>query len=180
MNSIIENAAKLAVVGHRDQTRKDDDSPYVVHPFMIALMLGKEGFPDEVIAAALCHDLLEDSDIDPEALREAIGGQAFALVEAVTYDDSLSWEERRKKYAETVASAPEGAKAISIADKIHNAESLIAAHARSGPALWSHFTKPKEQKLWFEDLMLDTFKRTWNHPLIARYEALVQKMHALD
>lgn len=178
--SIVEKATLLALRGHEGQARKDDNSPYIIHPFAVALMLAREGFPDEVLAAALTHDLLEDSDISKDELREAIGEEALALVEAVTYDDSLSWEDKRKKYAETVAAAPDGAKAISIADKIHNAESLIRAHARSGPELWSHFTKPKEQKLWFEDLMLETFKKSWDHPLISRYEALVAKMHALD
>jgi hypothetical protein len=60
----------------------------------------------------------------------------LGIVKAVTNDDSLSWEEKKKKYVETVRNDPEGAKAVAVADKTHNLESLLIAYAEQGPELW--------------------------------------------
>lgn len=179
--TIIEAAARLAVRGHKEQIRKDDEgSPYVVHPMMVAFILQTYGFSDVVIAAAFAHDLLEDTDISADELKAAIGEEAFAIVTAVTNDDSLSWEEKKVKYIESVRLASEGARAVATADKIHNAESLIAAHARLGPALWQKFSAGKEKKLWFEEAMLTMLQETWEHPLVDRYGKLVAQMRTLD
>lgn len=181
MASIIENAVLLALKGHAGQTRKDDkETPYVVHPYMVALLLREHGFSDAVIAAALCHDVLEDTPIPADELRAAIGEEAFSIVEAVTNDDALSWKEKKLKYIETVRNGPEGAKAVALADKIHNGESLLEAHAELGSALWTRFNTGREEKLWFEEAMLSMLKETWSHPLIERYEALIEKMRALS
>ncbi len=178
--NIVEKAMRIAVRAHTGQTRKDSDLPYISHPFMVALTLMKYDFPDTVIAAALVHDVLEDTDFPPEKLREELGEEVFALVQSLTNDDALSWEEKKKKYIETVRNGPEGAKAISVADKIHNAESLLIAHAAQGPAIWEHFNRGKEKKMWFEEEMLKMLKETWQHPLVDEYERLVAKMKNLE
>nr|HPM28652.1 HD domain-containing protein [Candidatus Portnoybacteria bacterium] len=61
--SLIEKAIRIIVTAHANQKRKNDGSPYVVHPLMVAIKLMKYNFSDEVIAAALVHDVLEDTDI---------------------------------------------------------------------------------------------------------------------
>jgi hypothetical protein len=104
----------------------------------------------------------------------------MAIVDAVTNDDALSWEEKKKKYIETVRSGPEGAKAVATADKIANARSLLAAHAREGSAVWAHFNAGKEKKLWFEEMMLAMLRETWQDPLVDDYAQLVEAMRALD
>lgn len=66
----IEKALRIAVEAHKDQTRKGDGSPYIVHPLMVAFKLQKYNFPDAVIVAALTHDVLEDTDYPEEKLKE--------------------------------------------------------------------------------------------------------------
>lgn len=179
MASVIERAIAIAVDAHKAQVRKTDASPYIVHPFMVALMLTKNGFSDEIVAVGLVHDVLEDSTIPLEQLREELGEEIVEIVRAVTEDTSLPWEERKQKYVEAVRTADIGAKAVSLCDKIHNLECLIAGHEIQGPAIWQKFNRGKEMKLWFEESMLKMFKETWQHPLIDRYESLVEKVKAL-
>lgn len=171
---------RMAVSGHAAQTRKDDDSPYIVHPVNVALIVAKHGFADEVIAAALTHDLIEDTPLTLDELRTTLGDDVADIVEAVTNDDSLSWEEKKLAYIETVREGNEGAKAVATADKIHNAESLLVAHMRLGPALWTHFNAGRDKKIWFEERMLLMLKESWQHPLVSEYETLVTKMRTLD
>ncbi len=178
--NLIEKAAKIAAQAHAGQMRKGDDTPYIVHPFMVAMLLQKNGFSDTCIAAALVHDVLEDTEYGADALRSALGDEVMAIVLTLTEDKTLPWEERKKKYIESVRQGSEEAKAVSIADKIHNLKSLLAMHAQKGSETWKAFNRGKEQKLWFEEAMLQMFKETWRHPLVDEYEGLVQKMRLLD
>jgi (p)ppGpp synthase/HD superfamily hydrolase len=172
--SLTEKAARLAVSAHTGQTRKGDGLPYIIHPFMVALKLANHGFSDAVIAAALTHDVLEDTDYAEDEFKTELGEEVYEIVKAVTNDDSLPWEEKKKKYVETVRNGSEGAKAVAVADKIHNLESLLFAHAEQGSDIWKKFNRGKEQKLWFESEVLKMLEETWTHPLIDEYEKLFE------
>lgn len=179
MTNIIEKAARLAVEGHGGQIRKSDDSPYLVHPIMVALMLQKHGFSDVVVAAGLAHDLLEVTEMTEQELKNELGNKVTEIVQAVSNDDSLAWEDKKKQYIESVRNGPEGAKAVCVADKIHNLESLLVAYEKQGPELWKRFNRGKDKKIWFETEVLKMLKETWDHPMIAEYEALLGKEKSL-
>ncbi|MBI2794496.1 MAG: hypothetical protein HYX66_07605 [Ignavibacteria bacterium] len=92
----------------------------------------------------------------------------------------MTWEAKKIKYIESVRNGSEGAKAVSVADKIHNLESLMIAYAIQGPELWTIFNVGKKQKRWFENEVLKMFKQTWRHPLIDEYESLLEKEKLLE
>jgi (p)ppGpp synthase/HD superfamily hydrolase len=178
-STIIEKAVRISVSAHKDQARKGDNLPYIIHPIMVAIKLSKYNFPDTVIAAAFVHDVLEDTDFPEDKLKNELGEEVLEIVKAVTNDDSLSWEEKKKKYVETVRAGSDGAKAVAVADKIHNLESLLLAYSEQGPELWKKFNRGKEQKLWFENEVLKMLKETWKHPLIEEYEKLLEQEKGL-
>ncbi|HHX58572.1 MAG TPA: HD domain-containing protein [Candidatus Moranbacteria bacterium] len=180
MNRLLEKAVLVSVEAHKDQIRKGDDSPYIAHPFMVALKLAKYHFSDTVIAAALVHDVLEDTEFSEEKLKEELGEEVLEIVRIVTNDDSLPWEEKKRRYVESVRAGSEGAKAVALADKIHNLESLLLAHSKQGPELWKRFNRGKDKKIWFEEEVLKMLKETWDHPLIEEYERLLNKERELE
>ena len=147
---------------------------------MVAFLLQKHGFSEEIVAAGLVHDVLEDTDFLEEKLCKELGEEVCVIVKAVTNDDMLSWEEKKLKYIETVRDGPDGTKAVATADKIHNAHSLLAAYEAQGGRVWEHFNKGKEKKMWFEEAMLAMLKETWRHPLVDEYERLVAEMKQLS
>jgi (p)ppGpp synthase/HD superfamily hydrolase len=177
--NLLDNAALLALKWHSDQTRKGDGKPYLVHILGVATNLAKHGFSDETIAAGYCHDLLEDTACPEQDIIDACGEEVLATVKAVSNDESLSWEEKKKKYIETVRAGSEAAKAVCLVDKMHNMQSLINAHAEQGDALWAKFNRGKKEKLWFEEAVLEMLKETWKHPLLKEYEAMIEKMRSL-
>lgn len=177
--TLIEKAIRMSVSAHAGQMRKDGP-PYIIHPVAVSLMLARHGFAEAVIAAALVHDVLEDAPVTADEMRDELGEEVLALVKAVSYDKALSWEDARVAYVEAVRTAPEGAKAISIADKIHNAESLLMAYEKEGKSIWSHFNRSRDKKLWFEEEMLKMMRESWQHPLVEEYAALVEKLKALE
>lgn len=178
--SIIEKAMRIAILAHKDQLRKCDDLPFIIHPFMVAMKLAKYNFSDTIIAASLVHDVLEDTDYPEENLRLELGDEVMEIVKAVTNNNTLTWEEKKIRYVETVRTGLEGAKAVAVADKIHNLESLFQAYAKQGAGVWKNFNRGKEKKLWFENEVLKMLKETWEHPMIAEYESLLEQAKNLE
>lgn len=178
--NVIEKAARLAIVAHKDQKRKDDGFPYIVHPFIVANKLARHNFSEEVIAAGLAHDVLEDSNISCQELKKKLGKKVAGIVIEVTQNDSLDWEDKKEQYALSIENASVEAKAVCAADKIHNMENMIEAHKKLGIDLWKKFNRGKDKKIWFEELVLKSLKKTWKHPLINEYEILLELVKKLD
>src|SRR5262249_7510334 len=82
---LVERALRVAARAHRDQTRKGTDIPYLTDPAAVALILVRAGFDDEAtLAAALLHDVVEDTDWPAERLRAEFPPQVLEYVSAVT------------------------------------------------------------------------------------------------
>jgi GTP diphosphokinase / guanosine-3',5'-bis(diphosphate) 3'-diphosphatase len=132
----ILKAAAFAADKHRMQRRKDADaSPYINHPLALAHLLASEGGIDDpvVIAAALLHDTVEDTETSAEELRAAFGEEVAAIVLEVTDDKALPKEERKRLQVEKAAAKSRGAKLVKIADKTCNLRDIAA----TPPADWS-------------------------------------------
>lgn len=177
--TLIEKADQFAERAHKGQMRKGSHTPYIVHPRAVAGILAAHGFSDTVVAAALVHDTVEDTPVTLDEVRREFGDEVARLVEPVTHDDTLSWEDKKQKYIDTVRVASDEVKAIATADKIHNAQSLLASYDTEGPVVWTHFNRGREQKLWFEEAMLAMLQETWQHPLVEEYAKLVAQMKRL-
>lgn len=175
----LETAISFAMRAHSGQTRKGEDIPYIVHPLAVSLLLAEHGFDEDIVIGGILHDVIEDTDARIDDIAELFGDSVTQLVRSVSHDDTLSWMEKKQRYIELVRQGSEGAKAISTADKIANAESLLQSYASVGPALWGRFNSGREKKLWFEHAMLTMLRETWNHPLVDVYAGYVARMDEL-
>lgn len=176
-SALVERAMSLALRAHEGQYRKDAPTPYITHPVRVALILARQGFDDELLAAALVHDVVEDTNITIEELRHELGEEVAALVEPLTHNAALPWKEKKEEYIRSVRFSNDRVKAIVTADKIANAESLLDALARDGNSAWDRFSVSREQKLWFEDAVLSMLRETWTHPLVDSYAELVDRLN---
>lgn len=174
-----EKALRLALVAHKEQLRKSDGSPYVAHPIMVGVLLQSNGFSEVVIAAGYVHDVLEDTVVTREQLVLELGSEIAGIVEGVSEDVSQEWEVRKETYVQDVASASENIKAVSIADKIHNAESIISDYQSKGAEVWASFNRGKDKKIWFEELLYTEVAQTWQHPLLKRYKKAIDILKTL-
>jgi len=155
---LVRGAVEKARAAHAGQIRNGSGGmPYVEHPITVAARLDELGVGDEVLAAALLHDVVEDSETTLDELRELFGGEVAGLVGALTDDESIdSYRERKAEHRERVAAAPADALAIYGADKLTNVITLRDAHAAEGDAVRDEFKVPVELKLeiWEADLGL--------------------------
>jgi (p)ppGpp synthase/HD superfamily hydrolase len=175
--NLYQTALKIAIEAHVGQIRKHDGSAYVVHPIMVARILDKAGFDEVTVAAALVHDVLEDTTVTEDELRAALGDDVVSIVTAVSEDTTLPWEERKEAYVRSVVAGGESVWAVSVADKIHNASDLLQHHEMIGSDVWNVFNRGKEKKIWFERLLHSELSKVWMHPLLDSYE---QKITALE
>ena len=103
---MINRAIELAVRTHEGQVRKGAQTPYIVHPLSVGIILAKTGAPDEVIIAGILHDTIEDTPVTFEQIRETFGETIANLVKGASESDkSLPWEERKQHTIDSLAFA---------------------------------------------------------------------------
>ena len=156
---LVRSALEQARSDHAGQVRNGSGGmPYFEHPVQVAALLDEHGHGDEqVLAAALLHDVVEDSDTTLDELREKFGGEVAGLVGAMTDDEEIDdYRERKAEHRERLAAAPVEALAIYGADKLTNSATLRAAYIEEGDAVRDEFKVPLELKLeiWELDLAL--------------------------
>jgi guanosine-3',5'-bis(diphosphate) 3'-pyrophosphohydrolase len=134
-SDLVKEALETARRAHAGQIRtgSSDGMPFVEHPIAVAERLAGHRFDDEVLAAALLHDVIEKGDIEPDEVRERFGEGVADLVEALTEDDSISsYEDRKGEHRRRVANSSPGALAIFAADKLTNVAMLRETFALIG------------------------------------------------
>lgn len=155
---LVRAALEQARTDHEGQVRNGSGGmPYIEHPMRVAALLDEHGYGEEVLAAALLHDVVEDSETTLDELREKFGGEVVGLVGAMTDDESIDdYRQRKAEHRERLAAAPTEAMAIYGADKLTNVTTLAEAYAEEGDAVREEFKVPVELKLeiWEEDLGL--------------------------
>lgn len=93
---ITRQAIDFAQAHHGGQRRPADGAPFLVHPLEVASYLKRAGYPDHVVAAAVLHDVLEDTDAERPDLAARFGPRVCELVALVSDDPQIADEEQRK------------------------------------------------------------------------------------
>ena len=120
---LLLKALAFAAERHSRQRRRDvDASPYINHPLALANVLANEaGIDDvEVLAAAVLHDTLEDTETTYEELRERFGAAVASVVLEVTDDKTLAKAVRKQLQIDLAPQLSHEAKLVKLADKICN------------------------------------------------------------
>jgi GTP diphosphokinase / guanosine-3',5'-bis(diphosphate) 3'-diphosphatase len=149
--ALILDAAAFAAHKHRDQRRKDREaSPYINHPIGLAALLANEaGVSDaRVLAAALLHDTIEDTETTPAELEARFGSEIKDIVLEVTDDKRLPKAERKQLQVAHAPHISHEAKLVKLADKIGNLRDILA----SPPADWPASRK-REYFEWAHDVV---------------------------
>jgi (p)ppGpp synthase/HD superfamily hydrolase len=153
----IRAALEMAEAAHAGQTRRGSGGmAYIHHPVAVAELLAADGYGEEAVAAALLHDVVEDSEASVGDVAARFGQRVADLVAALTEDESIEPFERRKdEHRSQVEAAGGEALAIYAADKLSNVRVLRHTLSREeGESAAEEFEAPLEakQKVWAEDL----------------------------
>ena len=150
-HTLILKAAHFSAQKHSTQRRKDENaSPYINHPISVALAIAQIGGVDdpEILAAALLHDTLEDTETTPEELEDEFGKKVCEYVLDVTDDKTLPKDERKRRQIEHAKKISNGAALIKLGDKISNVTDVI----NNPPEDWDN-NRRKEYLDWAEKVI---------------------------
>ncbi len=155
---LVGEALGLAQVAHAGQIRNGSGGkPYIEHPLAVAEQLAGHGCPDSVLAAALLHDVVEESDVEVGQIRARFGDEVADLVAALTDAEEIeSYTERKDVHRADVAAAGRDALTIYAADKLANIRALRRVYAEQGEAVGAELKAPLDVKceVWEGDVAL--------------------------
>jgi len=126
---LLARAYGLSAQAHRGQKRQSGDD-YVSHSVAVATILAEQQMDSVTIAAALLHDVVEDSDVSVEDIRRTFGPEVAELVDGLTKLSTLTFrstaEEQAENYRKLLLSVAKDARVIIIklADRLHNMRTL--------------------------------------------------------
>jgi myo-inositol-1(or 4)-monophosphatase len=164
---LLDSAIKFAVDAHSGMTRKRSNTPYIVHPMEAAVIVSTMTSNDEVIAAAVLHDVVEDTPATIDDVRRRFGDRVAKLVASETEDKrsdrpaSETWRERKEESLSFLASTDDlDVKRVWLGDKLSNMRSYYRLYLKEGPNLWRNFhqTDPLQQEWYYRriaDLLSD-------------------------
>ena len=170
----IKKAIQFAARKHHGHMRMETEPlPYVTHLFSVALLVAEDGADDDVVAAALLHDTIEDTGTTREEIAENFNERVATLVESVSEmreeGKIIDWKERKTKYLVNLEKASNDAVLISLADKIDNIESKLESFEREGKEFLDRWLQPNEEYFWYHSEVLRiALARLPEHPLTKR------------
>jgi hypothetical protein len=185
------DALQLAAVLHGDDCRKGTSIPYVSHLLAVASLVIENGGSEDLAIAALLHDALEDhpEQITVDDLRARFGSIVTDIVVACSDVVERSadgakppWRVRKERYIEHLRHAPPNVLLVALADKVHNARSMVRdLRAADDPrAFWRRFNSTKREQFWYYGSLAKVFTKRLPGPLADELVSLVAELRAED
>lgn len=180
--TLLDAAIIFATKAHSGMTRKGTNVPYIVHPIEAAAIVSTMTDDEEVIAAAVLHDVLEDTEATEDDLLARFGRRITELVigesenKRRNFPAALTWKIRKQEtitFLETEADTD--AKMLALADKLSNLRAIHRDVCIIGDAVWERFNvKDKNMHGWMYRSIAEALEDLKEHPTWQEYHALVQ------
>ncbi len=163
LGSDFDDALIYASDIHRAQPRKASEVPYVSHLLGVASLVIEEGGTQTQAIAALLHDAVEDQGGLPrlEDIRVRFGQEVAEIVEACTdtmEEPKPPWRQRKESYLAHLPSAPPDALLVSVADKVHNARSILMDLRTGGVGMFERSTGGRDGTLWYYRTLVGIYR----------------------
>lgn len=185
---LFEKALVFAMEKHHGAKRKASDIPFILHPMEVAVIASTMSEDEVLLAAALLHDTVEDTDATLEEIRENFGDEVLALVASETEDKrpgtppSETWLIRKQESLRELETAEDiNVKKLWLADKLANMRSFHAQYAEKGRDMWNvfHQKDPKLQEWYYREIVRLT-EELKDYPAWQEYSFLVNTIFKGD
>ena len=182
--TLLDEAIIFATRAHSGQVRKGTTTPYILHPLEAAAIVASMTDDQEIIAAAVLHDTLEDAHISVGEIAEKFGPRMAALVQSETENKrkdlpaSETWLTRKQETIEHLSNERDIAvKIIALADKLSNIRAMYRDQLALGDKLWERFNQhdPKMHG-WYYRAIADATSELAHYPAWQEYSQLVEKV----
>jgi myo-inositol-1(or 4)-monophosphatase len=158
--STLDKAIVFAVKAHANTERRGKGFPYIVHPMEAVEIVATMTKDQELLAAAVLHDTVEDTGVTLDDIRREFGDRVAKLVEEESdvfmegVSESDSWHARKQAAIDRLARASRDAKMVAMGDKLSNARAIYRDFVQKGNELWSifHVSDVKEHEWHYRGL----------------------------
>ena len=181
--NLLDNAIIFATQAHSGTFRKGTQIPYIVHPLEVAAIASRMTDDAAVIAAAVLHDVLEDTDTTKEQLEKAFGQRVARLVGADSEDKreerpaAETWEIRKRETLDAIQKTSREEQIIILADKLSNMRSIYQDYTQIGDELFKRFNvKEKAKHAWYYGGVAERLDKVNDTNAFKEYVALFQKV----
>ena len=179
---LVSEAIAFAVKAHDGMRRKKGNVPYILHPMEAAVIVGTMTDDQNLIAAAVLHDVVEDADIAIEEIEERFGSRVRELVQSETEDKRAdrppaeTWRIRKEESLVVLKNTTDIAVLmVWLGDKLANMRSLYRDWKVEGDAMWQRFNqKDISQQAWYYREILTLTQRLSNTSAWLEYKTLTE------
>lgn len=174
---MVDEAAAFAIKAHEGAFRKGTRVPYIVHPLETAVIVSMMTDDEEVISAALLHDVVEDAGVTGQQLEALFGLRVAGLVLEETEDKLRSWKERKAATIERLDTASRESKILILGDKLSNIRCTARDSIALGEALWDRFhEKRKSEHAWYYIGVAKRLGELSGYPAYQEYACLCRQV----
>lgn len=181
--SLMDRAIIFATRAHSGTYRKGTSIPYIVHPIEAAAIVSTMTDDPDMIAAAVLHDVVEDTDATVEEIRFFFNDRIASLVEAESENKRKdlppqeTWMIRKMETLDFLRNkADREAKILALADKLSNMRAIHRDQNTVGDKLWERFNeKRKEKHGWMYRQVADALSELQDTFAWQEYDKLVRK-----
>lgn len=181
---LVTKATIFAVNAHDGMKRKTNKNPYILHPMEAASIVSTMSESQELIAAALLHDVVEDAGITEEHIETEFGKRVAQLVLSETENKrsdlpaDATWEIRKQEAITLLKNTVDiDVKKLYLGDKLSNMRSFYREWKLSGDEMWQKFNqKDKGKQEWYYRSIADATSELSNFDAWQEYTFLVEKI----
>ncbi len=179
---LVSEAIAFAVKAHDGMRRKKSEAPYILHPMEAAVIVGTMTDDQNLISAAVLHDVVEDAGVLIEKIEEKFGSRVRELVQAETEDkrDELppetTWRIRKEESLEVLKNADDIAVLIVwLGDKLANMRSIYRDFKVEGVKMWQRFNqKDVNEQAWYYRSIVKLTERLSDTSAWLEYKTLTE------
>ena len=186
---LLDRAIVFAVRAHAGTERKGKGFPYIIHPMEAVEIVATMTCDQELLAAAVLHDTVEDTDVTVEQIRAEFGERVAALVasesdnvvEGMNEDkvvhSSSNWKERKRVAIERLAHASHEAKIVALGDKLSNMRAIARDYEQQGDAVWNVFRiHDRKEHEWHYRGLVESLRELQGTFAYKEFEELVNQV----
>ena len=163
--AILDRAIIFAVKAHTGTERRGKGYPYIIHPMEAVEIVATMTKDQELLAAAILHDTVEDTNVTVDQIREEFGDRVAELVASesdempVGVSEEDSWHARKQAAIDRLSKASREAKIVAMGDKLSNMRAIARDYAEQGDKLWNLFhVKDRKSHEWHYRGLADALK----------------------
>ena len=170
-DNLLEEAVAFAARAHAGQVRKGTKLPYIVHLMEAVAICASLTDDVEVIAAAVLHDVVEDTDATIGQIEELFGARVARIVAGESEDKregvpaAETWKVRKAEGIAHIANAEDvGVRMVCLGDKLSNIRAIQRDFGALGDELWQRFNqKDPAEHAWYYSAIADALKADLGH-----------------